>query len=328
MTAPLGRFVVKVVTFSDFGAPDVLVVEERPQPRPRSDDVLVSVHVAGVNRADVLQRQGRYPPPAGAPDWPGLEVSGTVAECGANVRRFSPGDRVAALLPGGGYAVYATAPEAHVLPIPEGMTDAQAASAIEAACTVQTVLDCASPQPGEPLLIHGGSGGIGTAAIQIAVGLGLTVIATARGDRTEVCSILGADVTVDYTAEDFVSVVNAAGGADVILDVVGAGYLERNVTALREGGRLVVIGLQQGATGNVDLAALLSKRASIYGTTLRSRSDGAKAKVVQSVEATIWPMLGSAFVPVVHASFPFSEASSAHRALENGEARGNVVLVP
>lgn len=296
---------------------------------PAPGQVVIRVVGAGVNRADVLQRRGLYPSPAGWPEWPGLECSGVIERVGDGVTAHRVGDAVVALVGGGAYAEYVAAPADLVLPSPRGLSDIEAAGVMEAACTVWSNLAAADAKAGETILIHGGSGGIGTFAIQMAKARGLRVIATAAGQaRAGRCAQLGADVAVDYVDEDFVDVVSREGGADVILDVVGAAYLERNVSALATGGRLVVIGLQGGTKTELDLGALLTKRASVIGTTLRSRPHHERAAIVARVWDEVWPLIPEQVRPIVHATVPFDRAQEAHDLLDSGEVFGKVVLVP
>ena len=314
------------------GGPEVLVPSDVDVPRPRSGEVLIDVAAAGVNNADLLQRAGLYPPPAGAPSWPGLEVSGVVAAAGPD-SGWAPGDRVAALLDGGGYAQQAIAPAAQVLPVPDGMDLVDAAALPEAACTGWSTLAAAGLAPGQWLLVHGGSGGVGSLAVQVGAALGAHVIATAGGpERAARCRGLGARVVVDHRAEDFVAAVADATdgrGVDVVLDVVGAAYLERNLAALAVGGRLAVIGLQKGRRAELDLGALLSRRLTVLGTTLRSRPAAEKAGIVAAVRSEVWPLVADGRVrPVVHARLPLTEAARAHRMLAAGEVFGKLLLVP
>lgn len=314
------------------GGPEVLVPSDVDVPRPRSGEVLIDVAAAGVNNADLLQRAGLYPPPAGAPSWPGLEVSGVVAAAGPD-SGWAPGDRVAALLDGGGYAQQAIAPAAQVLPVPDGMDLVDAAALPEGACTVWSTLAAAGLAPGQWLLVHGGSGGVGSLAVQVGAALGAHVIATAGGpERAARCRGLGARVVVDHRAEDFVAAVADATdgrGVDVVLDVVGAAYLERNLAALAVGGRLAVIGLQKGRRAELDLGALLSRRLTVLGTTLRSRPAAEKAGIVAAVRSEVWPLVADGRVrPVVHARLPLTEAARAHRMLAAGEVFGKLLLVP
>jgi len=306
-----------------------LAVTQGDPPEAAPDGVVIAVEGAGVNRADVLQRRGLYPSPAGWPEWPGLECSGTVTSVGAEVTSLRIGDPVCALVGGGAYAEQVAVPADLVLPVPAGLTLIEAAGVMEGACTVWSNLAAAHALAGQTLLIHGGSGGVGTFAIQMAKALGLRVITTARGpERVRRCLELGADVAIDYVSEDFVDATLAMGGADVILDVVGAAYLERNLAALATGGQLVVIGLQRGARAEIDMGVLLSKRASIIGTTLRSRPHAERAAIVAGVGREIWPLIPHAIRPVIHSTVPFDEAQSAHDLLDSGEVFGKVILVP
>lgn len=321
-----------VMNFLEPGGPEALVPSEVDVPEPRSGEVLIDVAAAGVNNADLLQRAGLYPPPPGAPTWPGLEVSGVVAAAGPD-SGWSPGDRVAALLDGGGYAQRAIAPAAQVLPVPDGVDLVDAAALPEAACTVWSTLAAAGLAPGQWLLVHGGSGGVGSLAVQVGAALGAHVIATAGGpERAARCRELGARVVVDHRAEDFVAaVVDATDGrgVDVVLDVVGAAYLERNLAALAVGGRLAVIGLQKGRRAELDLGVLLSRRLTVLGTTLRSRPAAEKAGIVAAVRSEVWPLVADGRVrPVVQARLPLTEAARAHRMLAAGEVFGKLLLVP
>lgn len=296
--------------------------------------MLIDVAAAGINRADLLQRTGHYPPPAGAPAWPGLEISGTVRRAGHESSPWRPGDRVVALLEGGGYAEQVVVRGTQVLPAPEGVDLVDAAALPEAACTAWTnLVDTARLRAGEHVLVQGGSGGVGSVAVQLATALGAHVITTAGGpERVARCLGLGAEVAVDHRAEDVVEAVRAATegrGADVVLDVLGACGLRDNVRALATGGRLVVIGLQQGARGEIDLGALMARRAWVTGTTLRSRSAAEKAALVAAVREHVWPMVAEGRLrPVVHARIPLDEAARAHELLESGVPFGKVLLVP
>ncbi|WP_125775442.1 NAD(P)H-quinone oxidoreductase [Antribacter gilvus] len=324
---------MRAVTISGSGPSGKLSVSSLNDPNPRHDEILVEVAAAGVNRADLLQRAGYYPAPEGAPDWPGLEISGTVASVGPGVSRFRVGDRVAALLEGGGYAEFVAVRETQVLPVPDGLDLVDAAGLPEAVCTAwDNLVEVGRLRAGEWLLLHGGSGGVGTVATQIAAALGARVVVTAGGpERVSRCLDLGAEAGVDHRSEDFVAAVHDASGghgADVVLDVVGAAYLADNVRVLAQGGRLVVIGLQKGRRAELDLAALLTKRATITGTTLRSRPAAEKAAVVAAVREHVWPMVEDGRVrPVIHARLPLAEAENAHTLLESGEVFGKVLLV-
>lgn len=318
------------------GGPDVLRITDVADPEPGPGEVLIEVAAAGVNNADLLQRAGHYPPPPGAPPWPGLEVSGTIGVVGppvADVPRWEVGDRVTALLDGGGYAERAVVTAAQVLPVPDGVGLVESAALPEAACTVWSTLTAAGLRPGEWLLVHGGSGGVGSTAVQVAAAHGARVITTAGGpDRAARCTELGADAVVDHRGEDFVALVRAitgGHGADVVLDVVGAAYLGRNVEVLATGGRLAVIGLQKGRRGELDLGMLLAKRATVLGTTLRSRPPHEKAQIVAQVREHVWPMVVAGRVrPVVHDRLPLADAARAHELLASGEVFGKLLLVP
>jgi NADPH2:quinone reductase len=319
------------VTISQPGDPDVLRLTDLPDPEPGPREVLLETAAAGVNRADLLQRQGQYPPPAGAPDWPGLECSGVVLAVGAG-SRWRVGERVAALLDGGGYAERVVVPDGQVLRVPDRIDLVAAAALPEAVCTAwSNLVTVARLAAGELVLVHGGSGGVGTVAIQLAKAVGARVAATAGGpERVARCVELGADVGIDHRSEDFVSAVTDATdgrGADVVLDVLGAGYLARNLAVLAVEGRLVVIGLQRGRRAEIDLGTLLAKRASVHGTTLRSRPPEQKARIVADVAARAWPLLDDGRLrPVVHATLPLAHAAEAHRLLESGAVFGKVLL--
>ena len=325
---------MRAVTISGPGPSGKLSISSLNHPNAGQSDVVITVAAAGVNRADLLQRAGYYPPPANAPDWPGLEISGTVKRVGHGVSRWRAGDRVVALLEGGGYAEEVAVRETQVLPVPDGMDLVDAAALPEAACTVwNNLVDVGGLRPGEWVLVHGGSGGIGSIAIQVAKALGAHVATTAGGpERAARCAELGADVVVDHRQEDFVEAVHAATdgrGADVVLDLLGGGALGDNVRVLARGGRLVVIGMQQGRRGELDLSALLARRGTISGTLLRSRPPEEKARIVADTEQHLWPLFATGRVrPVIHARIPFAEAQSAHDLLESGEAFGKVLLVP
>ena len=284
---------------------------------------------SGVNRADLLQRQGRYPPPPGASDVPGLECSGTVAALGQDVTGWQIGDQVCALLAGGDYAEQVAVPAAQLMPLPPGVDLVTAGGLPEAACTVwSTVVMYAGLQAGELLLVHGGSGGIGTHAIQVGVALGARVAATATGQRLQVCRHLGAEIVVDYREQDFAE--ELPGRCDVILDNMGAKYLQRNLDALAPDGRLVVIGMQGGTTTELNLGAMLGKRTSVAAIGLRGRpveGRGGKAAIVTAVTEQLWPMIGDGRVrPIVHATVPMAEAAEAHRMLEAGGVVGKILL--
>lgn len=325
-----------VVQVKSPGGPDELELVARPDPEPGPGEVLVRVAAAGVNRADLLQREGKYPPPPGAPAWPGLEVSGVVAGHGPGVdaTAWPLGARVAALLPGGGYATLAVVPAGLLLPVPDEVDLVDAAGLPEALLTSWTnVVDAGRLAPGEVLLVQGGSGGVGSVAVQLGAALGAHVVATAGGaERAERCRALGARTVVDHRVQDVAEAVRAATGghgADVVLDVLGAGGLAANLAALATGGRLVVIGTQRGARGEIDLGLLMARRGSVIGTTLRPRPLAEKEQIVADVLEHAWPMLTDGRLrPVVHARLPLGRAADAHRLLDSGEVFGKVLLVP
>ena len=320
------------ITVPTPGGPEALVAAEVPDPTPGPDEVLLDVVAAGVNRADLLQRQGHYPPPPGAPAYLGLECSGRVAAVGEGVTGWAVGDEACALLSGGGYAARVAVPAGQLLPVPAGVSLVDAAALPEVACTVwSNVFMTAALGPGEWLLVHGGSSGIGTMAIQLAHALGAHVAVTAgSAQKLEVCRSLGAEVLVNYRDEDFVEAVKAAtggAGVDVILDNMGAKYLARNVEALTAYGRLVVIGLQGGTRAELDLGVLLRKRATVVATSLRARPTAEKAAIVAAVREHVWPLIASGAVrPIVHARMPLAQAADAHRLLESSAHIGKVLL--
>ncbi|TMR99432.1 NAD(P)H-quinone oxidoreductase [Nonomuraea basaltis] len=317
---------MRAIEIAEPGGPEVLEWREVPEPRVERGDVLIDVAASAVNRADVLQRNGFYDPPPGTPPYPGLEVSGVVAAVGADVEQFQVGDEVCALLAGGGYAERVAVPWQQVMPVPDGVPLAVAAGLPEAACTVwSNVFMVGRLRRGETLLVHGGASGVGTFAVQLAKALGSYVVATVgTAEKGERVRELGADEVVNYREEDFAEKVKA----DVILDIMGAKYLAGNVRALRTGGRLVVIGLQGGRKAEIDLGALLAKRASVHGTTLRARPVEEKGAIVRSVVDNVWPLVGAGAVrPVVYAEVPISEAAEAHRMLDSGEHVGKILLV-
>ncbi len=311
------------------GAAEALVIGERSTPEPGPGQVLIRVRAAGINRPDILQRKGLYPPPPGAPDTLGLEVAGEVETVGADVNRWRPGDRVCALLGGGGYAEYAVVDARHVLPIPAGLDFIQAAALPETAFTVFTnVFEDGRLATGETLLVHGATSGIGVMAIQAARGAGARVIATSRGaDKAKAAAALGADVSIDASDGQFLQAVQDAGGADVVLDMVGAAYAQQNLQALKPGGRWVVIAFQSGNMAEVDLSRLMRGRLTLTGSTLRGRNADEKARLAEAVETTLWPWIADGRVrPVVDRVFPLEAASEAHSFLEAGAHTGKVVL--
>jgi putative PIG3 family NAD(P)H quinone oxidoreductase len=321
------------ITISEPGGPEVLVWDEVPDPVPGEGEVLVEVAASAVNRADILQRQGFYDPPPGASRHPGLECSGRIAALGPGVSGWAVGDEVCALLSGGGYAEKVAVPAGQLLPVPAGVDLKQAAALPEVTCTVwSNVFMVAHLRPGETLLVHGGSSGIGTMAIQLARAAGAKVAVTAgTKEKLERCAELGAEILVNYREQDFVEEVRRAtggAGADVILDNMGAKYLDRNVRALAVNGRLAIIGMQGGAKGELNIGALLSKRAAISATSLRARPLGEKAAIVAAVREHVWPLLADGHVrPVVDREVPMSDAATAHRLVEESGHIGKVLLV-
>ncbi len=323
---------MKAAVADHAGGPEVLGLRDVPAPELRPGEVLLDVAATAVNRADLLQRQGLYPPPPGASEIIGLECSATVTSLGEGVTGWSVGDEVCALLAGGGYAEEVAVPAGQLMPVPDGIDLVTAAALPEVACTVwSNVFMVAGLQPGEHFLVHGGAGGIGTMAIQLAHALGARVYTTAgSAEKRTMCAELGADVTIDYREQDFVAVVRAESdghGADVVLDNMGAKYLGRNVEVLAEQGRLVVIGMQGGTKGELDLGVLLRKRGAVIATALRSRSVEEKAAICAAVAEHVWPLVSEGKVrPIVHATLPLAEAGKAHALLESGEVAGKVLL--
>ena len=322
---------MRAVIVTEPGGPEALTVADLPDPEPGPGEVLVTVAGTAVNRADTMQRQGFYPPPPGASDVLGLECSGTIAALGDGVTGWAVGDEVCALLSGGGYAELVAVPAGQLMPVPDGVDLVIAGSIPEVACTVwSNLFMIAGLQPGERLLVHGGSGGIGTFAIQLASAMSAKVFTTAgTSDKLAACADLGADVTINYRKEDFVDVLRDAGGADVILDNMGAKYLGRNVDALATEGRLVVIGLQGGTKGELDLGALLRKRGAVIATSLRARPTEEKAIIAASVVEHVWPLVSDGQVrPIVHATMPLDRVADAHRLMEESSHIGKIVLTP
>jgi len=323
---------MRAITLTSPGGPENLVWAEVADPVPAAGEVLVRVAASAVNRADLLQRRGFYPPPPGASDILGLECSGTVAALGEGVSGWSFGDECTALLAGGGYAELVAVPVGQLMPVPRGLDLVTAAALPEVACTVwSNVVMLAGLRGGEVFLVHGGGGGIGTFAIQAAAALGARVAVTAGSvEKLARCRELGAEILVDYSRQDFVERVRSATeghGADVILDVMGASYLPRNVELLATGGRLVVIGLQGGAKGELDLGALLVKRASVAATSLRPRPLDQKAEICAAVTAQAWPLVAAgAILPVVDQVLPMRDAAEAHRVVEASTHVGKVLL--
>jgi putative PIG3 family NAD(P)H quinone oxidoreductase len=324
---------MRAIVVTEPGGPEQLQWrDDVDEPTCAADEVLVSVAAAGVNRADLLQRGGHYRPPAGASPLLGLEVSGTVAAVGREVSGWQPGDEVAALLTGGGYAERVAVPAGQLLPVPRGVDLVTAAALPEVACTVwSNLVLVARVQRGETLLVHGGGSGIGTFAVQLARSLGVRVLVTVGSQgKGDVARALGADLAINYREVDFVDAVLAATdgrGVDVVLDVIGASYLDRNLRALATGGRLVVIGLQGGAKGELDLGRLLTRRASVHGTTLRGRPAAEKAAIVSGVRQQVWPWVEDrTIVPVVHEVLPLEQAARAHEQMEAGTNVGKILL--
>lgn len=326
---------MKAVYISQPGGPEALEIRNVPAPVPGPGEVLIDVVAAGLNRADVQQRKGYYPPPAGASEVPGLEVSGRIAGFGPEVAKpFSVGDKVVALLAGGGYAEQVAVPAGQVLRIPDGVDLVTAAALPEVAATVYSnLIMTAQLQPGETVLIHGATGGIGTMAVQLAKAFGAKV-ATTAGTAEKVSTataFLGADIAINYAEEDFdesLRAQNGGRGADVILDVVGAKYLKQNVDALADYGRLIVIGLQGGTKGELDLGKLLGKRAAIVGTALRPRPSEEKAVIMNAVRESVWPLVSDGTIRILVAkTFPLDQVRAAHEYFDSGEHMGKVLLV-
>lgn len=320
---------MRAVVASGTGGPEVLSVAEVPDVSAEPGEVLVEVVAAGLNRADLLQRQGFYPPPPGASDVIGMEVSGRVAALGEGVSGLAVGDEVCALLAGGGYAGLVAVPAGQVMPVPTGVDLVTAAALPEVAATVwSNLFMVAGLKPQERLLVHGGAGGIGTFAIQLAHQLGSFVMTTGgTAEKRAFCASLGADLTIDYREEDFVAVVKEAGGADVILDNMGAKYLARNVDALATEGRLVIIGMQGGTKAELDISALLRKRGAIVATTLRARPTEEKSAICASLVEHVWPLVAEGLVkPVVHGTMPLAQVAEAHALMESGEHTGKLLL--
>jgi NADPH:quinone reductase len=314
------------------GGPEVLIPEERPVPTPGAGEILVKVAAAGVNRPDVMQRKGLYPPPPGAPDIPGLEIAGTVAAIGPEVKRWKEGDAVTALVAGGGYAEYCVAHESIALPVPKGLSMAEAAAIPETFFTVwSNVFDRGGLRSGEAFLVHGGTSGIGTTAIQLAKAFGATVITTAGTDeKCDACRMLGAAHAINYKTQDFVAETKQATGgkgANLILDMVGGEYIDRNYEAAAVDGRIVQIAFQGSSKATVDFRRLMLKRLHHTGSTLRARPIPEKAAIARSVESKVWPLIEAGKVkPVLYRTFPLKEAAAAHALMESSEHIGKIVL--
>ncbi len=320
------------IEISTPGAPEVLKPVTRPVPVPKAGEVLIKVAAAGINRPDVLQRAGAYPAPPGASDLPGLEVAGTVAALGEGVASPGLGAPVCALAPGGGYAEYCTVDARHCLPIPKGYDMIRAAALPETFFTVwHNVVERGALKAGERFLVHGGAGGIGTTAIQLAKALGATVFATANGEaKCRACRDLGADVAIDYSTSDFVEVIKEqtkGKGIDVILDMVGGDYIARNIKSLAADGRLVSIAFLRGSSAEINLMPVMLKRLTLTGSTLRPQSNDAKARMAGGLAETVWPLLDQGKVaPLIHAVFPLAEAAKAHALMESNTHMGKIVL--
>jgi NADPH2:quinone reductase len=323
---------MKAIAISQPGSPDVLKICERPRPEPKVGEVLIKVHAAGVNRPDVAQRLGRYPAPPGASDLPGLEIAGEIVAGDLSNCEFKLGDMVCALVQGGGYAEYCTAPTQQCLPVPSGLTPLEAASLPETFFTVwSNVFDRGHLSPGETLLVQGGSSGIGVAAIQIATALGHRVFATAGTDeKCHACDGLGAERTINYKTENFGQVVMSlteGKGVDVILDMVGGDYVRREIDALADDGRLLLIAVMGGAEAGIDLGQILRRRLTITGSTLRPRPPEFKAAVASKLRHRVWPLFGSGLIkPVIFREFPMAEAAKAHELIESGQHIGKIML--
>ena len=326
---------MKAIGISSFGGPDVLKLAAWPMPEPRKGEVVIRVEAAGVSRADTMQRRGHYPPPPGASDIPGLDVAGTIYAVGAGVREYSAGDAVCAIVAGGGYAEFCAAPALQVLPIPQGWTPVEAATLPENLFTVfDNLITRAGLEKEETLLAHGGTSGIGSMAIMLARAWGATILATAGDSRKcEACIDLGAQHAINYKEQDFVDEVKrltGGRGVDVILDLVGGSYLERNLEALALEGRISVVATLGGRTGQLDVAKLMYRRARVMGSTMRIRSPEQKGEIARRLRERVWPLLPAKepIRPLIDSTFPLAEAAAAHERLESGEHIGKIVLVP
>jgi NADPH2:quinone reductase len=323
---------MRCIEISKPGGPEVLVPAERPAPSPKANEILVKVAAAGVNRPDVLQRQGKYAVPPDASDLPGLEIAGEVAACGSGVTRWRPGDPVCALVHGGGYAEYCVAPETQALPIPAGLSALEAASLPETCFTVwSNVFDRGRLAPGESLLVQGGSSGIGVAAIQIAAALGHRVFATAGSDdKCAACVRLGAEKAVNYRSQDFLAEIKAATGGkgvDVILDMVGGDYVPKELKCLADDGRLVFIAFLRGPKTELDINEVLRRRLTLSGSTLRPRTLAVKGEIARRLRETVWPLIDAGRVkPVIYRTFPLAEAAAAHALMESSQHIGKIML--
>jgi len=320
---------MRAIEISEPGGPDVLKPCTRPVPEPGAGEILIKLAYAGVNRPDALQRAGSYAPPPNASDLPGLEGAGEVVATGAGVSAWAVGDKVTALLPGGGYAEYVTTPAAHALPIPDGMDLKEAACLPETYFTVwSNVFMRGGLQAGERFLVHGGSSGIGTTAIQLAHVFGARVFTTAGSvEKCTVCRDLGAEVAINYRDEDFVDVLRKAGGANLILDMVGGDYIGRNIRALADEGRMVHIAFLSGPKAEINFAQIMARRLTVTGSTLRPQSDAAKARIAEDLRAHVWPLLDAGRIgPVMDSEFGLENAAEAHKRIENAGHIGKIVL--
>jgi putative PIG3 family NAD(P)H quinone oxidoreductase len=325
------RTMTAIAVQGDGRTPDSLVPVELPTPRPGPGEILIRVRAAGVNRPDILQRRGLYPPPPGASTTLGLEVSGDVAMAGDGAPRWREGDQVTALLGGGGYAEYAVVDARHALPIPDDLDLTEAAALPETVFTVwANVFELGGLKRNETLLVHGATSGIGVTATQMAKATGARVIATSRGaEKARAAREIGASLAIDASAEDFAAAVEAAGGADVVLDMVGGDYLARNLAVLKPGGRLVQIAFQGGHTAEIDLRPIMMKRLTVTGSTLRARPADEKARLARAVEESVWPWIANRWMrPAIDATFPLADAAAAHARLEQGTHVGKIVLLP
>lgn len=320
---------MRAVEISRHGGPEVLTPVEMPVPEPGPGQILIEIHWAGVNRPDALQRAGAYAPPPSASPLPGLEAAGRVAAVGPDVSKWQVGDLVTALLPGGGYAEYAVAPAAHALPAPAGLSLREAACLPETCFTVWTnVFDRGRLRAGERFLVHGGSSGIGTTAIQLAHAMGARVFTTAgTAEKCRICWELGAERAINYREEDFVEILRGEGGADLILDMVGGDYIPRNIRALADDGRLVMIAFLGGPKAELNFAQIMARRLTVTGSTLRPQSDLAKARIAENLRAHVWPLIESGRMrPVMDSEFPLEQAAEAHRRIESPDHVGKIVL--
>ncbi len=320
---------MQAIEINGKGGPEVLRMVERPAPQPRAGEVQIAVTAAGVNGADLAQRRGVYPPPEGASDLPGLEVSGTISALGADVSGFAVGDRVCALLEGGGYAQYCTVPAGQVLPVPDSMDLVASAGIVETTATVwSNIFEIGKLKKGETLLVHGGGSGIGTTAIQLGKLFGARVFVTCQNEeKAQRCVQLGAERAINYRREDFAEILRSEGGADVILDIIGGPYLESNIKALKRGGRLVFIAFGQGRNGMLDIARVMMNGLTVTGSTLRARPIAEKARLVSELRKHVWPHLTSGgFVPVIDQVFSMADAAKAHEHMEASRHFGKIVL--